>query len=1061
MLNINQESLLKELTIIQNQLELATPEKCVYMLQLLASSSKIAIIEQKERTSDVSDEEWNNYCNSRYQLGSFMMKLIRDYSVRLNDYLINSINEINKVKLNQLKINDNTNSLSRNYSLNTYSDSLFRSSTLSSNPKDDNKNGSIHQKSVSQKSKIINKGKSPSTDSIDDSLFSTDKSNNNITLRKGSSLKQSINIDGLETSFDDSHSDKYVPSNIYDNDELNNGNNKEKSNSPLTPKSESNVRQYVNSSNSINKMNSIRSSPSYNNKVNNYNNRLSLSNSFKIGSIDTINSIDSDNSDVSYMNQMQSFYYDENNNDNLSFEQQQQIMLQDKFNTLLQGQHYNNSEMTDNAVEEPDQYQNNEEIEEDNSKDNFIGNYICIKNYQNEGEIYIDLEAGDIVSISEFSGKYAIGFNCRTECNGLFPIYNIDSLNGFAIFYRVIADSDDASKNDAIFVVSEAENDLLLGYNITKEDTGSFRMDQLEVLQFDNDNNPILDEALLNNPEAIQSMQTIIQPIASIQSMQSIPSLQQMQASQMARIQSGDSYVNDPRYLQYDNSNIYDNVYDYINNNIYDSGIYNQNGYIDSNQSNVTFVNSNQSNVTTYNYYDNNNYDQVNNQDSGCYSNNDTSFNNKEESEQDNHQFNNDTIMAYSNIINKINSQNASQQDSLELLRAATYEFEKLTNKNAQDIGISSTNTIKRRNKKLNATDHNAIKYILGNLIEKETDFNKTLKSSIDHLINPFEKLINTSDEILTKFEMNNLFKNFPGMYSFSNTLLKGLKKGLEEYDEKGLNNICEILAKNFINCAVFLDYSAYYESLLDIINHIQKDNARFEKINNIIKMNNREFRRMQFKDLFSIEIQHFLSYNLYLKDIQRNLVEDDLYESLESEIQYLYMIGLHMDKTEHENVQIRKLFALKKFVMGYPDSFISSKRKLISEYDITENGRPIQKRIYLFNDSLMVVTTNKEATRKGYKYLLENIISIKDYEFTKVDQGTKPCIKCVCKSNNNSGQFENLMKNNASNRRSGLFKYSKGRKPQSKINYLYFIDMAKCDKFFSECTLQKNKYYK
>jgi len=653
-------------------------------------------------------------------------------------------------------------------------------------------------------------------------------------------------------------------------------------------------------------------------------------------------------------------------------------------------------------MKEPEQYQGIDEIDEDNSRDNFIGNYICIKNYEAESDIYIDLEAGDIVSISEFSGKYAIGFNCRTESNGLFPIYNIDSLNGFAIFYRVIADSEDASKNDAIFVVSEAENDLLLGYNITKEDTGSFHMDQLEVLQFDNDNNPIL----------------------------SYPDEQNLSALPY----SNDIYYTEDIYGNIDPSNM---------------------NYANSNQSALAYIGTTtQPNLT--NYYDNNYY--TTNQELGSSLNNYS----VQEYEQYDHQMSNNTILAFSKIIKNINNQNTSHQNSLDLLRNALHKFEKLIQKNTQDSSgptssTSSTTITSRRNKKVTATNHKRIKLILKELIGKEDEFNQKLKSTIYILITSLEKLINTPDEILSKFEINSFFKYFPDIYSFSNKILKDLREGLGKYDERGLNYICDIFAKNFMNCIVYLEYQADYENLLSYLENIKKDKERLERINKIMKMNESKFCRMRFTDLFFTVTQHFTSYKLILEDIKKSVYEDDLYEALESEIQYLHTIGLYMDKTEHENAQIRKFFALKSQIMNFPPTFLTSKRKLISEYDITENGRPTQKHIYLFNDCLMVVTTNKEATRKGYIYSLENIINLKDYEFNKVDQGTKSCIRCICRSHNNDIQIENpIRSSNNPNRLSGLFKYSKGRKPQSKINFLYFTNMAECNKFFKECRLQK-----
>jgi len=154
------------------------------------------------------------------------------------------------------------------------------------------------------------------------------------------------------------------------------------------------------------------------------------------------------------------------------------------------------SNKTNVINENNEQHQNNDNIGIFNTSNiRFIGIYTCVMNYKSEENIYIDLEYGDTIFISKFSGLNAFGFNSRTKKFGLFPLYNIDSTNGFAVFYRVLIDTDaDYSKNDAIFIISEAENGLFWGYNITKGVADLFDMDHLEVLLFDSNNNPILED---------------------------------------------------------------------------------------------------------------------------------------------------------------------------------------------------------------------------------------------------------------------------------------------------------------------------------------------------------------------------------------------------------------------------------------------------------------------------------------------------------------------------------------------------------------------------------------
>jgi len=1071
MLNLNYESIFTELRSMESQLEVATPDSCVKMIELL-SSSLIKIVDIKKKPDDVLDEEWDNYCRRSYELASFMYRLIQNYNSRFNAFVLPKLNKLNPEL--------------------TYSNSTSDadSSATMVNRTNSSKISPMHQQSISQsikKQKTLNKGKG-----ADDSSIS-DKSNI-VSIRKGSTLRKSTNIDGTEINYDDDES-KYVQSNIYSEDES--SSNKERPESPLTPNSDLSLSSSrVNSFNNINKMNSVHSSPSYTNRNNHVNNsRLSLPNpSIHRNSLDSMNNniineglMSSNPSNVvtttasinnSYMNQMQNQtnnssnnssnssinnnnnYYMMNQNQQLQNQQfqnqqfqnqqfqnqqfqnqqfqnqqfqnqnfmninqnymdpnqfqnqnfmdpnqlqnlnfmnqnymnqnvnyymnsngdlqfdpnQQQNFLQERFNILsgtFDNNNLNNGDMNLQAmynhipaIDDGEQYQSSEGTTEEVTeagKDNFIGNYICIKNYEAEMDAYIDLEAGDIVSISEFSGEYALGFNCRTERYGLFPIYDIDSLNGFAIFYRVIADNEpDCSKNDAIFVVSEVDNDLLHGYNITKGDTGLFTMEQLEVLQFDSDNNPILDENLLNN-------QQIDQPINMVST--------------------------DPMLMAYD---------------VNAQTMAGQPGY-------------------PYNVYPNTSYETLNL-----------------------NYYNNDGLINYPvTEDNRLHNKQNSVSECANMLNDLVIN---------DTTGQNVTPSKKIRVKKVQVTNHQKIKYTIQHYIEKETEFNDKMKATINILKANLEKYVDTNEEILNKVEIGILFKYFPNLYSFSNELLRNLEDCLSKYDTAGLNTICTFFDKDTFNCSAFVKYCENYENSLDAFDRIRKDINKFDKVERILKTHKDAFHKQEFKDLLLTPINHFVTYKLILNDIKKEVCEDDIYDKLDEEIEYIKKIGDQMNIKVGESIKIRKFFALKKIVMGFPDDFISSTRKLITDFEIMGNVRgTFKKHVYLFNDCVVVVSTNKDARKKGFEYVLENIIYYKDYDFEKVEQGNKICIKCVCKNKDLiNGQYDSRFKNK---RNGGLFKTSKGKKgtyDEDNSMYLYFNDINSYNVFFEECKVQKS----
>jgi len=550
--------------------------------------------------------------------------------------------------------------------------------------------------------------------------------------------------------------------------------------------------------------------------------------------------------------------------------------------------------------------------------------------------VYIDLEVGDVVSIEEIYGEYAVGYNYVTERYGLFPIYCIDSLNGFILFYRVLEDTGEANKNDIIFIISETENERVLGYNITNEYKSFFSMDQLAILPFDNDNNPIIEDSPI-------SMYNMYYPDA-------IPN----------------SFTTDTK-----------------NNNL-----------------------------------------MLDNEAVLLSPNKETLFSDDEDADD--------------GINLSIEDSIGGNDNNSSLLANA-----KMNNKNF-------TGTYRKNYKKISTTsDSYDIAKIMNHFIKKETEFNEVLRSSITMLMAELEKCVDTNDEILNRVDIDILFKYFPELYHFSTGLLNNLKTYLTNYDVLGMESICKLFGNDTFDYTPFVKYSENYEYSLEAYDRIKKDTVKFERLETILKRHKKEFHCLYFKDLLYKPITHFAIYRLFLEEIQKRVVEGNIYNKLGVEIIHLKTIGNQMNKRVEESIQIRKFFNLKKTVLGFPDDFISSKRKLISDFEVMGNARGnFHKQVYLFNDAVMVVSTNKEANKMGYQYLLEKIMFYKEYDFEKVKLGNKICVKCQCKSDPANHDLKKL--NGDSN---GLLRRFKGRRPNydDQTIYLYFNELATCTLLFKE----------
>jgi len=140
--------------------------------------------------------------------------------------------------------------------------------------------------------------------------------------------------------------------------------------------------------------------------------------------------------------------------------------------------------------------QSDDKNEYGNVNDILENYYLCAKEFKAKGDLQIDINLDDIVTINLFTGKYILGKNCNTNREGLFPIYYIERLNGKPLFYRCKEEMEFASVNDEIFLMRKTSlSQIYSGYNITKGKQASFDINYLEPI--------IMDEETRNKYEAL------------------------------------------------------------------------------------------------------------------------------------------------------------------------------------------------------------------------------------------------------------------------------------------------------------------------------------------------------------------------------------------------------------------------------------------------------------------------------------------------------------------------------------------------------------------------------
>jgi len=898
MLQIDEEVVLSDLSIIRSKLDNASLEECVETLQLLIKSLSFL---KKKRLPTYSDNEWNEYCRVSYNLGRLFVDLIESY----NNRLFKLINERYEDAGRQQGDQEDDNSF------------LFCVETLQ-----------LLVKSLS----FLKKNKSPTYSNNEWSEY----------------CRVSYNLGKLFSDTIGLYNDRLFRLTNERYEELMNGGNGGAGSDKLaqnygTPNSITDYNQSQGSGSSINRNSLNVSGRSYDvyyyppspNPVTQGANSYPLNSSSKNvheneNVIDVPNNIIGTNPVDSPTN---SYIEPQINlpNGNSSYSRENEI--QHSISTASQSVA---ASFYSNAPEEDD----NEEFGEDG----IIGKYLCIKEFKAKEDFQIDLNFNDIVTIIHFSGKYILGKNCRSDAEGLFPIYYIDSLDGNYIFFRCKEDMEFASVNDEVFLLRVADHDYYNGYNITKGEQGIFNIKKLEPIIIDDKRKSEI-EALYEDKSTNDTDKNSIKASDTINSRISI-----------------NSSINDDFDIIGSNISLVDPLRPTNGSGSQISSIKDE--YIDLPED-INNINSNKIDKSIV-----------------------------------------EKLLDYYKTIpniqenNNFNKEKTSTDNNLGLMQDAVKKLKEFRSPDGKDmldkkdsfLSPHMFEDIETKKKKWEAN-----RYRCQELVETEKSYCDKMKIMIEKFMKPLEAAVETDNEMLNRVQISLIFKNIPDIYEFSNKLHQELAEAFSHYDEEGPIPIATVFLNKFSDWKIYIKYVEDFHSASATLENLKK-RPQTDRFNRFMEQcqKSEECNKSHLKDLIVLPIQRFLKYRLLFEGIKKDSDprDQESYRLLDTVENYIFEIGEIMNNAKRIQENINKVFSLEKTIMNYPPELISyTQRSFIAEWHISEIK---QKKLYLFSDIVLFANILSKKLKKGrkYKYIYEKRINILDYDIVKNTSTSKRVIK-------------------------------------------------------------------
>ncbi|ORX82762.1 hypothetical protein BCR32DRAFT_159082 [Anaeromyces robustus] len=892
MLKINQENVLKDLQIIRGKLNTATLEECIETLQLLVKS----IFFLKEKKSDsCSEDEWNEYCKIRFNLGKHFVDIIRLYNERLSYH----INE--KYKL----LVDGNSLLNINNARNPDEESEYRNPVRSDSLR--NKRSNIDMRSYNTPNSV--------QDYNNLSPYTQQQINGEGPYSPFYNLPPSPNPSF--PSHNNTYPLTYSPNMARHNNSVKSNNYPQTSNTYPYKSSSSNSIDNVNHSNSI--QGRVTSSPS-----------SSFNNDIGVPRLDSpaphFTAADLHDTEIAHASSLTSH-----------------SLMTSSFS---------------NAQEEDD----NDDFGEES--DNMIGQYYCTKEFKAKEDFQIDLQLNDIVTISQFTGKYILGKNCRTKAEGLFPIYYIESLDGNYVFFRCKEEMEFASVDDEIFLLREADNEYYPGYNITKGEQGIFNLNKLEPIT--------LDENKRNEIENLY--------------------YEEQESEDSSRMNSFNTSLNE----------IFGNI--------------NPNALLDPLLPTNTITSNTNTNTNSNNSI---------NESMMSFSPNITEEIRRYSVENKIDQNIVVKLLEYYKTIPELqdddafNKEKTNIDNNLDLMREAVKKFkefrdieekeEKHSSKKDSFLSPQLFENVETKRKKWEANRYRCLE-----LIETEKSYCDKMKIMIEKFMKPLEAAADTENEMLNRVQISLIFKNIPDIYEFSYKLHKELAEAFTHYDEEGPIPIATVFLNKFSDWKIYIKYVEDFHTASATLENLKRS-PQTDRYNRFMEQceRSKECNQMNLKDLIVLPVQRFLKYRLLFEGIKKDSDprNKESYQLLDTVENYIFEIGEIMNDAKKIQENINKMFLLEKTIMNYPPDLISyTQRSFIDEWGYKDINYK-EKRLYLFSDTLLFASLYTKKVKKGkkYKYVFERRIDILDYDVEKKSGTSNRLIKFV-----ETSRYKNSKSNSA-----------------------------------------------
>jgi len=595
-------------------------------------------------------------------------------------------------------------------------------------------------------------------------------------------------------------------------------------------------------------------------------------------------------------------------------------------------------------------YSNNQEDDDNDDaaddSDNMIGQYYCTKEFKAKEDFQIDLQLNDTVTnvtISNITGKYVLGKNCRTKAEGLFPIYYIKPLDDNNVFFRCKEEMEFASVDDEIFLLRDADSEYSPGYNITKGEQGIFSLNKLEPI--------ILDEDKMNEIEKFYS--------------------EDQESDDTSRINSINTSLNE----------IFGNI--------------NPNALLDPLLPTNTITSSNGSINESIMPFSPNISDEIRR----C------SVENKIDQNIVVKLLEYYKTIPDLQGDDEFNKEKSNTDNNLDLMRKAVKKFKEFRDIEEKEEKCSKKDSflspqlfedVETRRKKWESNRYRCLE-----LIETEKSYCDKMKIMIEKFMKPLENAVDTENEMLNRVQISLIFKNIPDIYEFSYKLHRELAEAFTHYDEEGPIPIATVFLNKFSDWKIYIKYVEDFYSASATLENLKKS-PQTDRYNRFMEQceRSKECNQMNLKELIVLPIQRFLKYRLLFEGIKKDSDprNKESYQLLDTVENYIFEIGEIMNDAKKIQENINKMFLLEKKIMNYPPTLISySRRSFIDEWGYKDINYK-EKRLYLFSDTLLFASVYNKKSKKGkkYEYIYQDHIEILDYDVEKKSGTSNRLIKFV-----------------------------------------------------------------